>query len=89
MTNTETSYVWDPDLTDPRSPVELEARRREITDLLKTQYKGYNDPEVPFPLLQELSVITSTLRRKNAGPPREPRRAAVKPQAATIDDLLA
>lgn len=83
-----TTYVWDPDLNDPRSPMELEARRREITDLLKTQYKGYNDPEIPFPLLQELSVITSTLRRKNAGPPRE-KRVAPKPKAATLDDMLA
>lgn len=75
-----------PDTGDQRSPAELEARRREIVHALTHQYKGYDDPTVPIPLLQELAIITSTLRRKNAGPPRE-RRAAAPRRVMTVDDL--
>lgn len=77
-----------PDTADPRSPMELSARRDEIVHILKTQYKSWDDPDVPIPLLQELAVITSTLRRKNAGPPKE-RRAPMPKKVYGIDDLLA
>lgn len=77
----------DPDAipASQATPAELEARRREIVYDLTHKYRGYNDPEVPLILLQELAIITSTLRRKNAGPPRaKPTR---KPQA-TLDDIV-
>lgn len=76
-----------PDTTDARSPMELEARRREIVHALTHQYRGYDDINVPIPLLQELAIITSTLRRKNAGPPKE-RRAPAPKKVYTTDDLL-
>lgn len=67
------------------TPSELEQRRREIVTSLTTKYAGYDDPDVPLTLLQELAIITSTLRRKNAGPPRAKRtNGKAKP---TIDDL--
>jgi hypothetical protein len=53
-----------------KSPSELEGRRRDIIAEMQTKYKGYDDPDVPMALLAELAVITSTLRRKNAGPPK-------------------
>lgn len=68
------------------TPSELEQRRREIILSLTTQFKGYDDPDVPLPLLQELAIITSTLRRKNAGPPRA-KRAVNGKSKLTIDDL--
>jgi hypothetical protein len=68
------------------TPSELEQRRREIVLSLTTSYRGYDDPDVPLPLLQELAVITSTLRRKNAGPPRA-KRAANGKAKVTLDDL--
>lgn len=71
-----------------RSPAELELRRREIVLSLTTKYSGYDDPDVPLDLLRELALITSTLRRKNAGPPKQRRAAAngSKPKAS-LDDL--
>lgn len=75
-----------PDTQDVRTPAELEARRREIVHIMTHQYKGYDDVNVPIPLLQELAIITSTLRRKNAGPPREKRVSAPR-RVGTIDDL--
>lgn len=72
---------------DGLTPAELEARRREIVSDLQTKYKGYNDPEVPVSLLHELVAITSTLRRRNAGPPKA-RRPATRNSKTTIDDLL-
>ncbi len=81
-----TDMLATPDTGDLRSPAELEARRREIIHVMTHQYKGYDDPGVPIPLLQELAIITSTLRRKNAGPPREKRPAAPR-RVATLDDL--
>lgn len=74
------------DTADIRTPAELEARRREIVHALTHQYKGYDDVNVPLPLLQELAIITSTLRRKNAGPPRE-KRVNTPRRTATVDDL--
>lgn len=74
---------------DDKSPGELEARRREIITTMSQDYKGYADPDIPMELLQELAVVTSHLRRKNAGPPKAPRKAAASPRiAATLDDLL-
>jgi hypothetical protein len=72
-------------MTEDLTPAELEQRRREIVLSLTTQYSGYDDPAVPLTLLQELAVITSTLRRKNAGPPK--RRAANGKKQPSIDDL--
>jgi len=54
-----------------KSPGELEQRRRDIVLELQTKYTSYDDPNIPITLLHELSVITSTLRRKTAGPPKE------------------
>lgn len=68
-----------------KSPSELEQRRRDIVMSLTTQYRGYDDPEVPLELLSELALITSTLRRKNAGPPR--RAATRRNSRPTVDDL--
>lgn len=81
-----TDLLASPDTSDTRSPAELEARRREIVYALTHQYRGYDDINVPIPLLQELAIITSTLRRKNAGPPRRP--AAAPKKIYTVDDLL-
>jgi hypothetical protein len=77
------SNVFD---TNDRTPAELEHRRREIVLSLTTQFKGYDDPDVPLDLLRELAFITSTLRRKNAGPPRRksPSNGRTK---FTVDDL--
>jgi hypothetical protein len=73
---------------DDKSPTELEARRREIIVMMSTSYKGYADPDIPMELLQELAVVTSYLRRKNAGPPKVPRKAAIAKSPATLDDLF-
>jgi hypothetical protein len=75
--------------TTELTPSELEQRRRDIVTSLTTQYKGYDDPEIPLELLHELAMITSTLRRKNAGPPKQKRPALPKSKGrvGTIDDL--
>jgi hypothetical protein len=70
--------------TSGKTPSELEQRRRDIVLSLTTKYKGYDDPDVPIELLSELALITSTLRRKNAGPPKAPARPRNRP---TVDDL--
>lgn len=69
--------------TNGKTPSELEQRRRDIVLSLTTTYRGYDDPDVPLDLLSELALITSTLRRKNAGPPKA-KRTSKRP---TIDDL--
>lgn len=77
---------------DGKTPAELETRRREIISVLTTQYKGYEDPTIPTILLQELAIVTGTLRRKNAGPPKkvkaEPTGGTAKGKKASIDDVL-
>jgi hypothetical protein len=76
--------------TTELTPSELEQRRRDIVLSLTTQYKGYDDPEIPLELLHELAMITSTLRRKNAGPPKAKRSPSVpksKGRVGTVDDL--
>jgi len=50
---------------------ELEARRREIVTKIAAMPKGYDDPDVPIELLQELSVVAGKLRRKTSGAPKE------------------
>jgi len=73
-------------MNDTVDPVRLEARRREIILDLTTKYRGYDDPEVPMDLLRELAFITSTLRRRQSGPPR--RKSAANGRAKfTVDDL--
>ena len=69
--------------TNGKTALELEQRRRDIVALLTTTYRGYDDPEVPLELLSELALITSTFRRKNAGPPKVSRPR----QRPTVDDL--
>jgi hypothetical protein len=73
-------------MTEDRTPAELEMRRREIVTSLTTRYRGYDDPDVPIEILRELAVITSTLRRKNSGPPRA-RRGPNGRRTYTVDDL--
>ncbi len=73
--------------TSDSTPAELEQRRREIVMSLTTQYHGYDDPDVPLDLLRELAFITSTLRRKNAGPPKRKKLNGGGKSKATIDDL--
>lgn len=68
-----------------RTPTELEARRREIIAFLQTQPRGFDDPNVPLEILQELAAVTAILRRKSAGPPKVAKRASKTP--ATLDDL--
>lgn len=70
---------------DGKTPSELEQRRRDIVASLTTKYRGYDDPDVPIELLHQLAVITSTLRKKNAGPPR--RAATRRTSRPTVDDL--
>lgn len=71
---------------DGLSPVELEERRRAILATIRTYPQSYDDPNLPTELLRELSVIVSTLRRRNAGPPKtaKPKGPAPKP---TLDEL--
>lgn len=77
---------------EDKSPQELEAARREIVQSLTTKYRGYDDPDVPRELLAQLAVITATLRRKNAGPPKkvkaEPKAKVEKKSLAAVMDLL-
>lgn len=72
-----------------KTPAELEQRRRAIITSLTTTYKGYDDPNVPESILQELAVITGALRRKNAGPPKKAKEEPKTPKGKkTIDDVL-
>lgn len=73
----------------PETPELLEARRRELTVLLRALGPpGENDEEAK-PLLRELVVITQQLRRRNAGPPRrkEPKAPRAK-KPKTLADVL-
>ena len=63
------------------SPMDLENRRREIVASAQGKYESLTTET-----LQELAFITSTLRRRNSGPPKAPKGAA-KPKT-TIDNLL-
>lgn len=70
-----------------KNPAELESIRLSIVETLRTEYKGYDDPEVPMDLLNKLAVITGTLRRKNSGPPKVPKTAKASKEKATTDDF--
>lgn len=63
------------------TPLDLENRRREIVAAAKGDYDNLSTEN-----LQELAYITSSLRRRNSGPPKEAK-AAAKPKA-TLDSLL-
>ena len=70
---------------------ELEQRRQAICSELQTKYpKGYEDPDIPMPLLTELSVITGALRSKTSKPPKPKARPKVegKSPRATLDSLF-
>jgi hypothetical protein len=68
------------------APLELENRRRAIVDDIVVKHKGnFEDPALELGLLEELAYITSTLRKRSAGPPKAAKPAKVK---ATIDDLI-
>lgn len=71
-----------------KTPSELESIRLGLVETLKTDYKGYDDPEVPMDLLNKLAVITGTLRRKNAGPPKVHKAKASKEKAQTDDFMV-
>lgn len=73
-----------------KSPAELEQRRREVVKSIAGFPKSYDDPDCPETLLQELALITGTLRRRTATPPKEAK-ASKRSGApkATIDDLKA
>lgn len=71
-----------------KNPLELEAIRREIVTKMTTEYKGYNDPEVPMELLNTLAVVTSSLRKKNSGPPKAPKATKTSAAKAKTDDFV-
>lgn len=71
-----------------KSPSELEAMRRELIATMTTEYKGYDDPEVPMDLLNRLAVITSSLRRKNAGPPKVSKTPKASKEKASTEDFV-
>jgi hypothetical protein len=64
------------------SPVELENRRREIVTSAAGQYEKLSTDD-----LNELAFITSTLRRRNSGPPKAKAPGSTKAKP-TIDNLL-
>jgi hypothetical protein len=73
-----------------KSPAELEQRRREVVKAIASFPKQYDDPDCPEVLLQELALITGTLRRRTAGPPKEAK-ASKRSGApkATVEDMKA
>jgi hypothetical protein len=71
-----------------KTPGELEQRRREIVQQLKSYPKGYDDPGVPIELLHELAAITATLRRKTSGPPKVAKKSKTVTKTTSTDDLM-
>lgn len=71
-----------------KNPQELEALRRELVTQMTIDYKGYNDPEVPMDLLNQLAVITQALRRKNSGPPKDNKKKRAAKATTTTDDFV-
>ena len=71
-----------------KTPQELEQRRRDIVKDLQTNYKGWDDPDVPVSLLHELAALTSTLRRRTSGPPAKPKPRKGNKGVSTTDDLM-
>lgn len=71
-----------------KSPAELEQRRQEIGRILEALPEGINDPDADIALLQELSIITGTLRRtREAKEPRANGTKAPKSKPSTLKDL--
>ena len=68
---------------DSMTPQDLEARRREIVTAAAGVYENLSNEQ-----LQELAYITSSLRRRTAGPPKTARATGVAKVKPTIDDLL-
>lgn len=64
---------------------ELELKRRDLVTELRTKW-GDNLDEAPIEMLHQLAQVTSTLRRRNAGPPKTPK--VKKGAKKTVDDLL-
>ena len=64
------------------TPLDLENRRREIVTAANGKYD-----DLTTEMLQELAYITSSLRRRNSGPPKEAKTSGAKPKA-TLDSLL-
>jgi hypothetical protein len=76
---------------DALSPPELEQRRREIILTLRSKYPDYDavvrlGDEGEVILLQQLAAITSTLRRRSSGPPREARKPRIRAPIG-LDDI--
>lgn len=69
-----------------KSPSELEALRSSLMETVKTDYKSNLD-EVPTDMLNRLAVITQSLRRKNAGPPKVAKKPKTSKEKATTDDF--
>lgn len=63
------------------TPPELEARRRAICDLSGGDYEKLETEH-----LEELAFITSTLRKRSAGPPKAAKKTITK-GPKTLDDL--
>lgn len=74
---------------EDKTPPELEARRRELILHMQQKFGGYDNDNIPEEMLRELAVITSTLRRKNAGPPKKEKAPTKSGPKTTINDLLA
>lgn len=74
---------------DGKTPSELEQRRRSIIETIKGFPKSYDDPELPLDLLRELALVTGTLRRSTAGPPKraKPSKRPSGAPKATVSDL--
>lgn len=72
-----------------KSPAELEERRRQIVAKIAAAPGGYDDPDIPIEILQELSLVTGMLRRKTAGPPKaaKPTKRGNGPKLSS-DDLM-
>ena len=80
----------DPSLfgLDGKQPHELDARMRDILAEIQRFPQSYDDPNVPTPLLQELSLITGMLRRRTAGPPKVAKKPALSPKVKSLSDFL-
>jgi len=68
-------------------PSQLEQRRQELVKKIAGMPKGYNDPDIPIEVLQELSLVTGMLRRKTAGPPKVAKTTKRGAAKLSVDDL--
>lgn len=71
---------------EDKTPAELEDMRRQLVAKIKTDFAGDLD-KTPVEWLKNLSAITSSLRKRNAGPPKEAKTKAAK-GPKSLDDLL-